>query len=234
MATKRREVAAATAAAVADLRKAHEIGSEILEVYPADKPLGSKTIKELADRLGLKNADQVRGFRRFANQYSEKDLNRLCGLCEQYDRVVGFTLVVKIMQIADKAQRRKYERQMIAEGWSYDELQVIRFKTGRRPKVGRHPKLPSTTEQMLVMLEGMCMRWGRLYDALSQSTDSESHIGLKDLTTGVRKQLKAATEAIGTLETAIAHRLKESRAVKEHNGASMRGNAAPGARRGRR
>ena len=232
MAAKRTEVTAATTRAVADLRKCHEIGRAILEEHPGSGPLGSRTIRGLEVDFGL-NADRVREYRRFAASYTKNDLDTLCQRCERHDRALGFRIVVKLMRIKSKKSRRKLEEQVIAGNWSLDDLQSEQFKTGRRPEVGRKPKLPSTSDEMLVILEGMCLRWGRLYAELSKG-DSESHIGLKDLTTGVRKQLKAATEAIGTLETAIAHRLKESRAVKEQEGASVRGDAASGARKVRR
>ena len=232
MSAKRTEISAATAAAIADLRKAHEIGRAILEEHPGSGPLGSRVIKGLELDFGL-NADRVREYRRFAASYTTADLDTLCQRCERHDRALGFRIVVKLMRIGDKKNRGKQEKEVIAGDWSLDDLLSEQFMTARRPKVGRKPKLPSTRDEMLVMLEGMCMRWGRLYDELSKG-DSESHIGLRDLTKAVREQLKAATEAIGELETVVTNRLKKSRATKEQKGASARGDAGTGARKVRR
>ena len=214
-----------TASAVASLRRAHRIGQQMLAKYPLNRPLGAQAVEELAALYGL-NGERVCGYRRFAAIYTEKELAKLCGLCEKHDRPLGFSLVLILLQIADKTLRRRYERQMIEGGWSVDDLQSHWYQNRRRPKVGRKPKLPESLGGLMVVLEGWCGRWRRLHAGLSAKAGTGPYVCLGDLTPMMRTRIEEVTEALEELEQAVSRQLKALRSDQE-KGAMEKASPAP-------
>jgi hypothetical protein len=172
----------------------------------------------------------VRKYRRFADPkkgYGPEDLDELLGLCQKHGRALGFTKIGKFLVIRDKRERRKFQRQAIEQGWSLGETEAELFRRrGRRAKVGRRPKIPETTVELLVGLESWCLRWRRLHEDLAGKASAAGEpVRLADLSAGLRKWFVEAAEAIERLEGAVTSELKKTRpaAGEEAHGGRRQG-----------
>jgi len=196
-------------AAVARLRELYAQGQEI-----ADKCERGKwgDIAEQASLHGI-HPETARSLRKFAERYTEKQLDALCKQAERYGRALGPSHIYKFLTIRKIAERGKFQRRAITEGWSLSKIEAeLRRFHGKRGHVGRKPKMPVTLDDACVQLESMAQTWLRWLNALEaqpadETTDPLERIKLSDLPRGIRADLKRLLPILQQIQAQANRRL---------------------------
>ena len=197
---------------VESLRKIHATGKKIRAA------LRTITIRAAAEKWRT-NEDYVWKMSKFADPktgFTLVELGRLCRWATDNGRIVGFSLAMKLLTFADKAERMKFAEKVLAEGMSLDEVNtylVRRF--GRRQHGGRRPRMLASVDDMLVGIEGKCLGWSKLYDWLHEPSDAAPpgrlSIHWDDLSADLQEGLTGIVRAAARLQGVAAAHLGQSK-----------------------
>jgi len=204
-----RQPSAEVRAAVARLRETYAQGQEILAACERGK---WGDIAEQA-RFCEIHPETARSMRKFAEGYTEKQLDALMEQAKRYGRALGPSHVYKFMTIENLSARRTFQTKAITEGWSLSRIEAeLRRFHGKRGHVGRKPKMPVTVEDACVQLEGMAGTWLRWLDVLKAKPVEKSNgpgerIGISDLPRGLRKDLRELRPALQRIRARAKRRL---------------------------
>lgn len=176
--------------AVTDVRKFHALGRESIEDCPGRLPAGQG--QKLGRAAGL-NRDMVEKSRRFAQEFSKRDLNAMCREIERGGFPVGVQVIVRLMRMKGDQRRWSFLRKTIEQKWSCRDLaSAIQQKTGRRPRTGRTPVVEDQGDAVQKLLR-MCEQWQRLLTVMEKG-------GIEmQMSRGIRNELEACGSALNRL-----------------------------------
>jgi hypothetical protein len=161
-------------AAIRVLRKGHKDRHRIRKTVGQRGAWGRRRIREVGEQLGYGEAT-ARNWKRFADLYSQEELNSLCDLCRDDRRALGLWSVFKFVTIQNHRSRAAFAKEAIAGRWSYTRIERelrCRFPRESRPR-GRKPKLPESEGEALLQIAEMSqgfVRWAALVDQEREKT----------------------------------------------------------------
>jgi hypothetical protein len=169
-----------------------------------DDPLqhGKKmdTLEAEANKAKL-NPDLMKKAWRLAQMYEKEDIEAICQRVRNKPAPFSYTHMVLLLQVNNKAKRKSLITRAIQGQWSDSDLQraiLAQKKEGRKAGVGRNPKVPDDPVELLIALEGLCLKWSRWCEA-----------GKKKLPAEVKQCVETATTAVKEVEAAVQEKLVE-------------------------
>jgi hypothetical protein len=152
--------------------------------------------QKLGNAAGL-NRDMIEKSRRFALEFSKRDLNMLCREIEHGDFPVGVQVVVYLLRLPER-QRWSFLAKTIKGRWSCRRLAAeIQRKTRRRPMSGRTPVIENQEDAVQKLLK-ICEQWDRLHRVITGNKNGDGAAGLQ-LSPGIRNQLDGCDSAVDRL-----------------------------------
>ncbi|MCY2987636.1 MAG: hypothetical protein NTY19_07200 [Planctomycetota bacterium] len=213
-------------AGIDQLRKYHQVGTEILARYgrrakPAaqtepgvDAEPDKNTMAGICERYRLPT-HVVRVLRRFADDeqgYTDSDLDELCAQCEESNRVVTLTQVSYLVTICDREKRRQFQRMMIRKGWKGSRTVAERIRQfGRHRKGGRKAYIPEDRAGVLLQIQNTTTVWRRWFRRLSDEDDPTLQVRLSDLQPELQDALRKVEKAMGSLDAKLPKPKKKGR-----------------------
>jgi hypothetical protein len=187
------------------LREWHETGKKLSTKYPVVSAEASKALDEFA-KCHKMPPSTARMLKKFADEkqgYSEKDLERLVGLCRKYKRVPGFSIIARLLSVADRGIRDELERLTLEQSWGRGRLDqeiVTRLKR-RRQGSGRRPRVSKEIPAILSQLDRYIETWVR-WEATAKKL-GVLDVGKDSLPRKLRKPLVAVLEQMASLRQAL-------------------------------
>ena len=174
---------------IESLKKAHEIGKDILRQCTTHSQPGR--IIELAAKYGM-TRDKCQKLRQMANPktgYTEKQLKSWYEYFRREGLALTLTHFIKLVSVEDGRQRNRLTREAVKQKWSTQQLQREILKhNGRRMRGGRKPVIV-TGDGFASELESQLYSWERwLSYHLEANKDIKPKLR-KDLN-DVKKRLK--------------------------------------------
>ena len=112
------------------------------------------------------NPDLMRKAVNVAGAYTPAEIREICRLVRDRPARFSYSHLTRLMRVPDKPARGALIRDAIRLQWSVGELNTaLKASRGRRVGVGKRPKLPRGSRQLLVALEAQCLRFGRWVEA---------------------------------------------------------------------
>ena len=124
-------------------------------------------VRKLAGKQGLSirfgNIDTLSKMRRIATEYTEDQIRDLAHAVRQHQSRFSISQLVRLLVIADRTRRDKIATKAIAQSWPLERLNrtVQVARKARRAGAGRKPVIPTSQDQRLIVLEGLCTKWSR-------------------------------------------------------------------------
>jgi hypothetical protein len=193
------------------IREAHRLGQKINAKIGPWAAHGA--MKEVAVEFGV-TPEKARKLRQIAEVYTEAELEALLSWCTFYDRAIGVSYLYKIVSIPkDEDQRTKFEEEMLAEGWSYAEIdRRIQARFGRRREPQKRRRVPGDKLGLVSMIESESYSWGRwLRDVLEKAGKLPEAEQLPD---DLVRQLEAASAQVAKLQQLAERELEKARAAQ--------------------
>ncbi len=155
------------------------------------------TYRRLAVGLGA-NVDTAAKMRRAAEEYSEKQINDLCGSVRRCRSRFSATHLLALLRVEDRGRRNDLARRPVREGWSCARLRraVQAARGGRRPHVGRRQDVPADPTELLLALDALADKWVRWCDRAKPRLRGK-----------LRARIDRATKAVNLVREAVAERL---------------------------
>ena len=151
--------------------------------------------QEFLKREGIKegyNHDTMKKAWRIAQEYEEDDIEQLCALIELRSARFGPTHLLRLLTVKDRRRRDALARNAIKGSWGVAQLEVAILRLHqRRPEVGRKPRVPDDPVQLVLILEGLCLKWIRWCQAAHPMLSEN----LRDLVDKATKAVAAVKEA---------------------------------------
>ena len=136
---------------------------------------GTMTLNEQAEKQNT-NRVYIAEMCRFADPqrgFTPDELRQFCRWAVDYGRPVGFALVIRLMTVANRAERMRFTESVLRKGLSLREVNAcLMERFGRRGLGGRHPRAIGDPAKLLLGLERLTNTWCRMYDFLH--ADSET------------------------------------------------------------
>ncbi len=203
-------------AAIKKIQLFHDLGRNLPPRQRHKDAYGRGIIKDEADRLHI-NEDTVRKARAFAEGYTKEELRELCRRIRevQTDQEEGLavfekTHVIRLLSIPEGEEREVLQEQAIQSAWSCAELEAeIAKKYGPRRQGGRRRRVPADPGGLLTQLVRLCESWRRWHAALGSEDGDQSR--MKNLPSGIRRQVETTTQAVAALQEAVEKRLRKER-----------------------
>jgi hypothetical protein len=152
--------------------------------------------QKMGNAAGL-NRDMVEKSRRFASEFSRRNLNTLCREIEHGGFPAGVQVVVYLLRLPER-QRWSFLAKAIKGRWSCRTLGAeIQRKTGRRPMSGRTPVIENQEDAVQKLLK-ICEQWQRLHRVITGNKNGDGFIGLK-LSPGIISKLDGCDSAVDRL-----------------------------------
>lgn len=194
-------------AAIKQLREIHRIGRQSLRKRPY-RETGDQVDHDgeaAAHSLNPETLYKIRVFADPRRGYTRDELDKLCQLCQDQGRALGFTAVIQFLAVP-RDQRLAFQQQAIAERWSVARIRLERLRLvgRRRSEGGKQPRIPPDLHALLAELESRSNYLVRLRDRLKDKTDSPRWSTLPQ---PIRDHFDAAAEAIEKLRAAIDEKL---------------------------
>lgn len=194
--------AVTVSSSLAEVRRYHALGSNSLAKV-ADGAYGK--MKDEAKRLKLP-LEYLRKARQFASQFTNEQLQDLCGQCEAGDYAIGWSRVILLLSVESR-QRKGLLREAIAGTWTRQQLAAeIRRRFGRRAKegAGRPTKLGSdaTPDSAYVKAMELCSKFESFMAAVRR-TDGDCKAMLTTLPSSTRACLLRAEKNMAALQRAL-------------------------------
>jgi hypothetical protein len=164
----RNEVPGAAEKAAKKLRSYYKLGCSVL--VRADKRDGSvKAAAEASTSSNTMNFDQATKAARFAKDFTEGDLETLCGLCVKPGNVpLVFTHIRRVLRVASQAERMRWLRRAAQNGWSSDRLdmEIGRSSDDESDRGGPRLTPPRDLRDALAKVRSQNRAWLKRYDAI--------------------------------------------------------------------
>jgi len=186
-------------AAIQGLRRGYKIGQSVRDACGDHADTGNRGIERAAKEHG-RNADGIRKLRQFAAVYTECDLEELCDVCRRYQRAFGLSLLYKLVSIRDRKERKKFQREAIAEHWGHARIareMRYRFKLGH--KRGRKPTMPKTVKEGLVEVSEAIFRLEQLLQHCAKIAEQDK---AKDGKNDKKRLLALSANLLHAIESA--------------------------------
>ena len=181
---------------------------------PGDVAYGSTTPAFAAEiaRLGTRYKrlpvrlvpDSLVKMRRLAADYDGKQIDRLARLVRDHSSRFSSSHLFVLLRIGDRKVRDRLAVHAVKHSWTVGDLECrVRFASKhRRPKAGRPPSVPRDPELVLVILEGLAVKWLRFTaratsagSALSSASDTRDLVRLIAAASAAVERVRAAAEA---------------------------------------
>jgi hypothetical protein len=150
------------------------------------------------------NAYTLRTARRFAREYTKKELDELCSFRRPNGLPLHWGHVHYLLGTRNKNDRRRFQARAAKEGWSAQQLRVaIQQEYGARgPKHGRGLKRPSSPSAGLFQLVAESEQWrsrcDMVLDMIQQGPKSRRMSKLKGVAEAAKQALIAFEQAART------------------------------------
>jgi hypothetical protein len=204
--------AAQNADAITDL---WHLGRDSLTHCPPDELEYGKAAKRLARELArlreetagrdlpfTLNTDTLGKMRRVAAEYTAEQVADLADRVRANRSRFSTSHLLRLLVVADRKERDSLTSRAIRSSWTLSTLerhaQVARGD--RRARAGRKPFVPDDPEQLLVVLEGLALKWLR-WTALAA----------EGLPADVARQVREADAAVAAVKEAVAEHLPRTR-----------------------
>lgn len=152
------------------LRYYYRLGQEVVA--------GDLPPKELAEIRGVSD-HLMRKFRRFAREYTPRDLEALCNTFRPNGLPLQWGHVNYLLGIHDKQERKAMQGKAIENGWTAPQLNVeIRKKFGSENGHGRSMMKPATPTAGLQQLMAEAQMWIRRCEVVMIEVQRVSQKGL--------------------------------------------------------
>ncbi len=146
---------------------------------------------------------QTRKFRRFAREYTPRDLEALCDAFRPNGLPLQWGHVNYLLGIHDKQERKAMQRRAIENGWTAPQLNAeIRKKFGTKTGHGRPMIPPATPEAGLEQLMAEAQMWIRRCEVvmIAVQRGPEKRLGQE-----LRRRAKEAVEVLEQVQRAAQH-----------------------------
>lgn len=175
--------------------------------------------KNLKAKLGI-SSDQIIKARKFAERYSQADLNELCDLGSDGGAPITLTHIVVLlrvpkdtaMELARKASREKWSSEMLSA-----EVRAMYPEKGSGG--GRHTQPPPTKQAALVYTRKLAVRWASWCDALRRPSGRANGCGesasLGSLPPAIWPDVEKTETLMRGLVDKIERSLKEIKSTQE-------------------
>ena len=151
----------------------------------------------LMDRHANLNPDTQRKITNFAftkKGYSEDELEKLIGLCEEHGYPMGFSIVERLLSIP-KADRWAVQKKIVTGRWSRRDLELwIKGQYGARTRAGRHQKKFASPIALEAGISSACLKWLRQEENIERS-NAEAFAKLPDATKRLYKKASKVSGA---------------------------------------
>ena len=177
------------ASAIKKLKRAHVLGHKVREKLDAGgmgqyRAVGyrdaAKSVSEDEKLETPLSPGTARNYAMFTRRYSKTELKELIAQCRKHKRCPGFDVVVRLMAVLNKRNRRKLTLQVLKNGWEKVRLgqemrrtNVTKSFKEREPDSqleqknrGRKPKAVLDIESLLGELQDDAVKWLRIYTML--------------------------------------------------------------------
>jgi hypothetical protein len=155
-------------------------------------------LKQEAERADL-NPDLMQKAWRLAEQYEKAEIQAICKKIKEKPARFGYSHMVKLLALEDRQIRQELLDKAIDEQWSVTELQrAVQARKGRRPDVGKKPTIPDDPLDVLLALQGLCIKFNRWCDE-----------ALDTLSGKVKKLTREANDAVKNAGEAVSERIKK-------------------------
>ena len=115
----------------------------------------------------------------------------MCALVRRRAVHFGPTHLLRFLTVKDRRRRYVVARKAVEGRWGVTQLETaISRLHKRRPEVGRKPRVPDDPGQLRLVLEGLCLKWGRWCQTAQPVLPEE----LRDLVDKATKAVAAANE----------------------------------------
>lgn len=179
---------------------------------------GGNTRRQLDPKEVAKTFARERGIRpdyywqarKFAETYTEEQLEELCSKRRPDGKPLGPTHVRLLLLVNDKRRRKGLQSRALRGGWSTSRLhQEIRQVQASSSPAGAPFKRPESADDALAQIANMTSRWLRWQKVLEpcEAGDTGEEITFDDLPETVRKELKSASRVIRKLRDATLSEL---------------------------
>src|SRR5579871_422937 len=157
----------------------------------------ARTFEREAQLLDV-NIDTASKMRRVAEEYTREQIEAIGEQVKRHRSRFGQIHLLALIRIEDRAKRDKLMRQAIQQSWSNRQLKgaIQALKGGRRPYVGRKPRVPSDGKQRLLALQALAEKFCRFCVAARNDLPGE----LQPLVT-------KATSSLQTIQKRVDHHL---------------------------
>ncbi len=148
--------------------------------------------------------DSLVKMRRLAADYDGGQIDRLAQLVRDHSSRFSSSHLFVLLRIGDRKVRDRLAVHAVKHSWTVGDLECrVRFASEhRRPKAGRPPSVPRDPELVLVILEGLAVKWLRFTaratsagSALSSASDTRDLVRLIAAASAAVERVRAAAEA---------------------------------------
>jgi hypothetical protein len=190
------------------VRAFHQLGQQSLTRYPERSEYAKGQIDAQAKAKKI-NADTLRKARAFASQYGKPDLDELFSLCRKHCFAPNTSLILRLVTLPIKKERRALQREAIVGHWTITRLnRELAARYGARRLGGRLRAIPPDKVGLLAQLETMCEEWKRWYAALQRNPKpGAKKASERDLPPQLRKKVQAVLKQIEDLQLSVGHEL---------------------------
>ena len=179
------------------LRQFHTAGHESRREH---RSLGYGKVMVEAERCRL-HPEMLRKARRFADEYSPKDLDRLIADCEKHGHALGLRHIIRLLSVASTTARLELQERAVRQRWSVSRLDaaILTRAPSRRPDAGRRPTPPVGPADARLRVARMCDHWLRFTEVLCGPAGRRAK-----LPESVLRQVAAADGAVRALRQLTA------------------------------
>jgi hypothetical protein len=210
--------------AIETIKEFHEIGQSSLTSRPGRGEYKDRAIDREAEEKVI-NPDTLRKARKFAEVYTDDELDALCSLIEEVQpaqastkAIFGKTHIIRLLSVSSKRKRQAFQRRAVKGGWSVDELESeINCEQGARRAGGKRPRLPAEVSGCLSKLERRCESWRRWYRELARKRKKgeAKRAHLDDLPPDLGNEIRKVSDAVGELRVLVEDRLADMQPARQ-------------------
>lgn len=155
------------------------------------------TLEAEAKKAKLK-PDLMKKAWRLAEMYNKEEIEAICQRVRDRPAPFGYTHMVQLLSVNDAAMRQSLISRAIDEQMSDNDLKtaILVQKKKRRPQVGRKPHVPEDEAELLIALEGLCLKWSNWCQAAEKQLKAQVKLCVATATTAVKEVEQAVQEKL--------------------------------------
>jgi len=223
------------------LRRRHELGKDLQEVDDKKATYGQHAVEKMAELLDM-DPSLLYNIKKFADDYSPKQLNELVALVEAGEKEHGYGIswshVTQLLRVRDVNKREQLQQDIIEQRLTVQELcdrreRVAPLPDTKTPKTGRPLIKPKDLMGYLSQFESMAGKLYRCYNEVwfgkeNSLTDLAHAIEEEDVTEILVTRLNAAADMANTVAVVLDNYMRETRLLAKNFDRDLQARAEKG------